>query len=135
MICTLCRAEMKQKSREELSVWLWERPCQLGCSRPDPDCFLYLQLPTEASEMRYGRALGCLCDFNRNGKDLLAEGRMAESCSQWGVQDEKCFSPSLQGTFCLALASVLQNTAAGARPGAQISASSAVSWLHQAKGG
>lgn len=60
---------------------------------------------------------------------------MAESCSQWGVEDEKCSSPSLHGTFCLARASVLLNTAAGARPGAQIRASSAVSWLHQAKGG
>lgn len=27
-----------------------------GCSRPDADCFVYLQLPAEASKMRYGCA-------------------------------------------------------------------------------
>lgn len=31
---------------------------------------------------------------------------MAECCSQWGVEGERCFSPSLPGAFCPARASV-----------------------------
>lgn len=63
----------------------------------------------------------------------MAEGWMVESYSQWDVEGEKCFSPSLHGTFCLARACVAQHSCRCT--GAHIRASSAVSWLQQAKGG
>lgn len=54
MCCVSCRDETGEQGRARcLAVGKALPP---ACSRPDPDCFVYLQLPAEASKMRYGCA-------------------------------------------------------------------------------
>lgn len=126
---------MKQESREELAAWLWERPCHQHA----PDLILtalctynFLQKP-QKWDMGVPEYAGVI--LTEVGRVCWQKDGWQSPVPQWGVEGEKYFSPSLNGTFCLAHAFALLNTAAGARPGAQIRASSAVSWVRWAKGG
>lgn len=133
--CAICHAEMKQESREVLAAWLWERPCLQDA----PDLMLtalctynFLQKP-QKWDMGVPEGAGVI--LTEIERVCWQKDGWQSPVPQWSVEDEKYFSPSLNGTFCLAHASVLLNIAAGARPGAQIRASSTVSWVRQAKGG